>query len=308
MKHSPYVVLILMISLMTACGSERTEKETSSQQSAVTAEAATTGNPRISAMQRSELGYVPAPDLKSELRAELQRIRDWNESEQHDEPVKRLITELYSLFNTLAVTARALDRDSTFAEAIQNEQNRFSEAVRTRDTDAGRIMNGLTSCYGMYALLAKMKFFGQTAKQNEIQNIHNMTIKMFKPEVPALKAAAAIAEACYNLTELIMLEIDSDGRFAGAFEHIERQYNQGLSVAKSEEDHFLNGIFRTFEISQLWAISLNPEREDAISSANTGVGNESAQADDVGTQMAIAVKYLYLISFMIAEDTIELTL
>ncbi|PLX32479.1 MAG: hypothetical protein C0600_02545 [Ignavibacteria bacterium] len=308
MKRVTILLVVLFGSFVTACGGERNDEGTSRQQSAVTPQAATTSNPRVQALQRADLGYVPLPDLKAKLLEDLQAISAWRAKEQHDAPIPRLITELYSLFNTLTVTARALDRDSTFATYILTEREKFSEAEQLRSSDAGRIMNGMTGTYAMYALLAKMKFYGQAEKQAEIQKIHDATVKTFKPEIPAVEAAAAISDACYSLTELIMEEIDSEGHFVGAFEHIERQYNQGVSVAKSEEDHFINGMFRTFEISQLWAMSLNAERKEDISKMNSGVSTESARAEDVGTQMAIAVKYLYLISFMIAEDTIELTL
>jgi hypothetical protein len=166
----------------------------------------------------------------------------------------------------------------------------------------------MTGTYEVYALLAKMKFLGREDKQKEIQEINDRTIKSFRPEVPAIEAAAAIAEACYDLTHMIMTEIDSEGRFTEAFKQIERQYQQGVQVAKKEEDHFINGIYRTFEISQMWAIALNPTREDDVAKMSAGISDETAEAENVGTQMGIAVRYLYFISYIIAEDTVALTL
>ncbi|MDT8325621.1 MAG: hypothetical protein RRA94_16015, partial [Bacteroidota bacterium] len=259
-------------------------------------------------MQSKALGYRPDPAKKRELQEELLDIAQARKANESDEPIPTMINELTSLFRTLSVTARALDREGKFRDEIQAELTRFNGTDAVRSDEGGKIMNAMSGVYQMYALLAKMKFLGQPEKQEEIQEINDITVKSFRPGAPAVDAAAAIADACYNLTSMIMQEIDSENRFDAAFTHIERQYEQGVQVAKKEEDHYINGMFRTFEISQLWALSLNPEREDDVSKMNQGVSDESAEAETVGTQMGIATRYLFFISYVIAEDTVELTL
>lgn len=336
MRQTSLLPLLFLLMIMTACGGERdgattgrsdavtgsnetvaaanlTSGENASTDSAVSdaqqpGASSSDGGSSIAFLQRPELGYRADPVLKDSLQEKLAEIIRWRKTAPRDEPLERMITELYALFNTLTVTAAALDREERFRSEIRKEIAQFNSTNIEQDDDAGSIMNGMTGVYSMYALLAKMKFYGQEEQQAVIQEINDETAATFKPDIPVVKAAAAIADACYTLTLMIMDNIDSEDRFDEAFTQIERQYTHGRQVAKREEDHFINGIFRTFEISQIWALSLNPDRRDDVSKMNQGVSDESAEAEKVGTQMAIAVKYLFLISFTIAEDTVELTL
>jgi hypothetical protein len=304
-----FPVLFFALSMMTACGSEKSDINAKQHHDAhIAAPQSLVDTTPILDVQRAELGYKPSPGLKIALRAELVAIQRWRTGAKQDEPIPKLITELNSLFKALTITARALDRDSSFASDIRVEMKKFDAVDKVQTGDASRIMNGMTGVYAMYALLAKMKFMGQAEKQAAIQKIHDSTVKTFAPEIPAVEAAASIADACYKLTEMIMEEIDSENRFDEAFRQIERQYSHGVNVAKKEEDHFINGMFRTFEISQLWALSLNSARSEDISLINANISDESSEAENVETQMGIAVKYLFMISYVIAQDTVELTL
>lgn len=322
---------LLFCILMTACGNDRgsdaasaTPGEYSEESGTSAAMRASTDSANLRAadpagnaspiasiafLQKPELGYRANPALKDSLKQTLAEILRWRNSAPKNKPMDRMITNLYALFNTLTVTARALDHEGRFSSEIRDEIRKFRSTDDTRgESEAGRIMNGMTGVYSMYALLAKMKFLGRETEQNTIQEINDETVATFKPEVPVVEAAAAIADACYTLTTMIITDIDSENRFEKAFTQIERQYLQGKQVAKRDEDHFINGIFRTFEISQLWALALNPGRVEDVREMNQGVSDESAESENVGTQMAVAVKYLFLISFTIAEDTVELTL
>ncbi|MCB2204360.1 hypothetical protein KQI65_06380 [bacterium] len=309
------VFSLLFLGFITACGSDTRDHESATDGGNASAAAtdstpaaepasATPSNP----MQRAELGYHPDPALKKQLQAELLDIATTRKQNESDEQIPAMINELTSLFRSLSVTARALDRHGDFQKEINTEISRFRQAEVEKTDDAAKIMNAMSGVYQMYALLAKMKFLGQPEKQEEIQKINDITVQNLRPGSQAVEAAASIADACYNLTSMIMQDIDSENRFAKAFEQIERQYQQGIRVAKKEEDHYINGMFRTFEVSQLWALSLNPEREKDVAKMNKGVSDESAEAETVGTQMNVATRYLFFISYIIAEDTVELTL
>lgn len=253
-------------------------------------------------------GYEKNPELKLKLLTELESIRNFNLKGDRSSEIQTLITELSSLCRTLAVTAYALNRGGAFTGEIDSDLEKFNSADRSRSDDAGKIMNGMSGVYGMYALLAKMKFVGQKEKQAEIQTIHDQTIETLKPDAPAVEAAAAISDACYELSTMIIRDIDTEKRYEKAFEQIDRQYQQGVRVAKKQEDFFINGMFRTFEVSQLWLLSINSGASEKISELNDGVSSESAEATNVGMQMGIAVQYLFLISYLIAQDTVNLTL
>ncbi len=248
------------------------------------------------------------PVLKKTLRAELEALRKDNAAGSRSSDIQTLITELNSLSRALGITARALDRNSMFATEIRTELRKLAETDRERQDEAGRIMNGMSGVYGMYALLAKMKFVGNAEMQTEIQKIHDGTVTALRPDAPAVDAAAAIAEACYALSTMIIKDIDSEQRYVKAFAQIDEQYERGVRVGKKQEDLFINGMFRTFEVSQLWLLSINPRAGQSISELNEGVSADSGEATNVGMQMGIAVKYLFLISYLIAQDTVNLTL
>ncbi len=309
MRFTRYFLLLFLFAMMTACGSDKQDRagNTASVADGQPAPAAVEQT-AIQSAQRPELGYRPDAELKQQLQAELLDIAQSRKANASDEAIPTMINELRSLFRSLSVTARALDRSGSFGGEIRAQIARFDAADRKEGRDGAKIMNGMLGAYEMYALLAKMKFLGQADRQKDIQEINDITAQNLRPGAPAIEAAAALADACYNLTLMIMLEIDSEQRYAAAFTHIERQYKQGMEVAKKEEDHFINGMFRTFEISQLWALSLNPDREKEVSEMNQGVSSESAEAESVGTQMSVAARYLFFISYIIAEDTVALTL
>lgn len=248
------------------------------------------------------------PELKKELLERLEAIRNSNETGMRGSEVQTLITELSSLTRVLAVTARVLDRNGVFAEAIRDELGRFEQGAKSQNDEAVRILNGMTGVYSMYAILAKMRFVGIEERQLEIQDIHDRTVAALRSESPVVETAAAIADACYELSSMIIRDIDSEGRYDKAFTQIELQYEQGLRVAKKREDVFINGMFRTYEISQLWLLSINPKATDVITQLNASVSEDSGSATNVGMQMGIAAGYLFLISYLIAQATVNIML
>lgn len=289
---------------MSACSSEHARNDAPPQQGSVPP----SGSPAGSALQQNAQPRQD-PERKKELLARLESIRKDNAAGKRDSEIQTLITELSSLTRALGVTALALDRSGAFAEEIEGEISKFEKTDRQKkEDDAGRIMNGMSGVYGMYALLAKMRFVGQAERQQEIQEIHDETVSALRGDTPAVKAAAAIAEACYALSSMIIRDIDSDHRYDKAFEQIDRQYQQGSNVANKQEDIFINGMFRTFEVSQLWLLSINPKASELITQLNAGVSEDSERATNVGMQMGIAAKYLFQISYLIARDTVQLTL
>lgn len=306
MLHRSLLLTAFLLMGMTACGSEHRQDAPSriAGDGQVQAEAASGS---VSVSPGGSTGLKPGgdPERKRELLAQLEQIRRANEAGKRDNEVQTLITELSALARVLGITAEVLDRDGAFAAEIGEERRRFSEGTRARSDDAGRILNGMSGVYGMYALLAKMRFVGSEEKQAEIQDIHDRTVETLTADSPVVEAAAAIADACYELSGMIIRDIDSEARYEKAFAQIELQYRQGARVASKREDVFINGMFRTYEISQLWLLSINPKATDLITELNAGVSEDSGSATNVGMQMGVAAKYLFMISYLIAQATVN---
>ena len=297
----PFVLLFLFMA-MSACSSDRGPAPDN------TAARAPGTAPSGSGDAAAPSAGQAQSERKQALLATLDKIRRSNLDGSRTDEVKTLITELTSLTRVLGVTARALDRSGAFEAEISAELAKFNDAEKARSDDAGRILNGMSGVYGMYALLAKMRFAGQEERQAEIQEIHDATVTTLTTNAPVVEAAAAIAEACYSLSSMIIRDIDSEGRYDKAFTQIELQYQQGKRVANKQEDVFINGMFRAYEVSQLWLLSINPKATDVITDLNAGVSEDSGNATNVGMQMGVAAKYLFLISYLIAQDTVNLML
>lgn len=289
----------------TACDKHVTadkDKSTAVEQSSMATARAASADDSIRVPQ------VTDPKLKAELQKELKQIIAARSAAKRPDEIQSMIADLQSLFKVLTVTARALDKSGGFSKEIQNEISRFRSSDQRVKDDAGRIMNGLTGVYGMYAILAKMRFVGRAEQQQQIQGIHNATAAMFKPDIQAVRAAAAIAKSIYMLSMMVMRDIDSEGLYIEAFEQIDARYQDGNKVSEMDEDRYINGVFRTFEVSQLWALWMNPTQRAKISDLTGEIASKSSQAGSVGEQMSVATEYLYRISLHIAAETVSLTL
>jgi hypothetical protein len=300
-----YSLLLFCIMLLsaTACGRETGETEHPAH--------IAKDNPAQTVEATDDSVRVPRvadPKLKADLQKELKQIIAGRNAAQRPDEIQSMIVDLKALFHVLTVTARAFDKQGDFTNEIQAETGRFRKSDASVTDDAGRIMNGLTGVYNMYAILAKMRFVGREEQQQQIQGIHNATAAMFKPDIQAVRAAAAIARSVYMLCTMIMRDIDSEGLYIEAFEQIEDRYKEGNKVSGMDEDRYINGVFRTFEVSQLWALWMNPAERSKISGLTGEIAAKSARAESVGVQMSVATEYLYRISLHIAAETVSLTL
>ena len=72
--------------------------------------------------------YTGDPELRKKLLGDLDVIRRTNLDASRSTDIQTLITELYSLCQTLGVTARALDNNGAFSSEIDTELKRFKTA------------------------------------------------------------------------------------------------------------------------------------------------------------------------------------
>ena len=303
MFHFVHIVLALL--LFSGCG-KSSEAEKSATADVSSSQQQTSPEKRSGSLD--QYVYEADPDKKAILIKELREIKKFHDSGPEEDDAKIMIHAATSLMRTLAVTAKALDKDEVFRQDIDREIQRFEKENLQRDDLAGKIMNGMVGIYSMYSTLGKMKFLGSPEGQEKIQSIHDSTVAKFHPDIQAIEGAARVAESCYKLSKLIMQEIDSEDLYSEAFLQIQSQFEKGLDVAMTPEDRYVNGMFRTFEVSQLWELFLDPPKRDNISDLNTSLQSMISGSDKIGTHMAIATEFLYRISYMIAVSTVQLTL
>ncbi len=297
--------IVLALLLISGCG-KSSESEKSDTVDVRSSQRQSSADMRSGPLE--QYVYEADPDKKEILIEELRAIKRFRDSGPEENDAKIMIHAATSLMKTLAVTARALDKDEVFQQDIDLEIQRFEKENLSQDDLAGSIMNGMVGIYSMYSTLGKMKFLGNPEGQAKIQSIHDSTVAKFHPDIQAIEGAARVAESCYKLCTLIMEEIDSEDLYTETFAQIQLQYERGLDVAVTPEDRYINGMFRTFEVSQLWGLFMDPPKRQDISDLNTSLQKMVSGSEKIGTHMAIATEFLYRISYMIAVSTVQLTL
>ncbi|HOJ02996.1 MAG TPA: hypothetical protein PK916_03235 [Bacteroidota bacterium] len=311
MNRRSLLLLIVLFLSGTACGGDRGDNAAQGDTpTAETRDKNTALLPPDDSVATPAAGRVAIKDsvLRNELLARLDRIERDRRAAQKADAVETMVVDLDALFEVLTVTARALDTQKDFRDQIDSEVKRFHGSVGSASSTPVRLMNAMSGVYAMYALLAKMRFVGRGAMQDQIQSIHDATVKVLKPDSKPVHTAAVIATSAYRLSRMIIQDIDSKGLYSKAFDSIEERYAQGNNVAKQDEDRYINGVFRTFEVSQLWALTINPAKRSTIKDISSGITSASEEAENVGEQMMVATEYLYKISHFIAGETVTLTL
>jgi hypothetical protein len=220
---------------------------------------------------------------------------------------QRLIHAEYGTCKTLTILIRSLDSSAIVHKEVREEEMRLLHEDSTRGGAAGKIVNGMTGIYSLYGLLYKMRFGQDTAGLAMYDRIHDDVIKKMRREVQAIEAVAAMARGVYEMSSAIVRDIDKDSLYAGQFALVAQQNDEGMHNAETDEDRFLNGIYRTFEVCQLWALYLDPTNKEEVSHLLREMFTMSKKAEGVGAQLAVGMEYLYKIHDLIARRSIHLS-
>jgi hypothetical protein len=244
-------------------------------------------------------------EKSTKLKTALDRVMASMESSAGMEDADRLIHAEYSYFKSLSVIARSLDVDDQFRGEINEEEKRLAREDSTRAGQAGRITNGMLGIYSMYGIVYRMHFGYDEAKMKILDDINRSVIAKMRPKIPAIEAVAVMSASVFKMSLAIMRDIDRDSLYAASFELIEQQNEEGNTAAETDEDRFLNGLYRTFEVSQLWALSLDPSKRVEISELNKKLAAETQKSGSIARQMAVAMEHLYKIHDFIARRILQ---
>jgi hypothetical protein len=218
-----------------------------------------------------------------------------------EEEVDRLINACYAADRTLGTIVRAMDRNDLFSAEIREEDRRFVREDSTRLGKAGKTVNGVLGIYSCYGLMYRMRFGHDEAAMAELDRRETALKSKMRPKIPAIEALAAMSDGIFHMARAIVGSFAPDSMLAGGFEVIEQNYADGQKAAESDEDRFLNGVYRTFEVCQLWALLLDPSKREEISKLNQQMFAEGKSADTVERQMTISMLYFYKMHLLIAR-------
>lgn len=217
---------------------------------------------------------------------------------------EHLISSEQAAFAALAVTARALDNTGMYGAEIVAEQRRLEEESAAAAGKARRITNGMVSLYTLYGIVYKMRFNDDDERMRVLEEMNTRVVGSLKTAKVAIEPVALMAESMYMLVRDIMRTIDRDSLYREAFLTIEGQYQSGREAAETEEERYISGMYRIFEISQLWALFIDPTLRERLSALNKELAGHVTSTLEVGEQMAWATEYVARINEMIARATI----
>lgn len=221
-----------------------------------------------------------------------------------DDVSEHLIAAERAAFEALVVTARALDNTGMYGDEVLAERQKLHAADSLRSTNARRITDGVVSLYTLYGIVYKMRFNDDDERMRRLDEMNTRVITSLKTSTVAIEPVALMAESMYLLVRDIMRTIDRDSLYAEAFLTIEEQFEAGRRAAETEEERYLSGMYRVFEISQLWALFIDPSAREKISALNKELAAHVTSTLDAGPQMAFATEYVARINAMIAQATI----
>lgn len=221
---------------------------------------------------------------------------------------ERIITAEFGTFKLLVIVGRAMDRAGKFGIEINEHERQFNLMDQKSSDPAKKIVNGFTAIYSMYSTLASM--YAQNMKKKDsllkvIEDIQSGVRDKMHSKISAMEIVAHASMASYRLVDLALREADTSEVLNEAFESIHSTFLEGDRVAMTDEDRFLNGVFRVFELSQLWAYAVDPYAKDDINKLQTDIVIQSRAAQQIDEQIAIALEHLYSITHIIAVGYIK---
>ncbi len=223
---------------------------------------------------------------------------------------RRLINAQYATFRTLTTLALILDRKDVYRSDILREQDMVLSKTNLKADNQKQLLNGITGMYTMYNVIYKMAFATDTVRISELVSIHDSIVHSIHASMPLFQALNTFSRSVYSMSRSVVQAVDTTGHLAGAIVKYDKMYEDGEKIARDEEDRFLNSIYRTFHMHELWAIYSAPADQRKASVMSSALF-EATQDDKVKSkveQIIIAMEYLYRITERLTLNLLRLFL
>ncbi len=254
------------------------------------------------------LQILSSAEQKQRLNKILNQITLTYKKHKTKDANERIINAEFGTFKLLVIVGRAMDRAGKFGIEINEHERQFKLMDQRGSDPAKKIVNGFTAIYSMYSTVASM--YAQNMKKKDsllkvIEDIQSGVRDKMHGKISAMEIVAHASMASYRLVDLTLREADTSEVLNEAFESIHSTFLEGDRVATTDEDRFLNGVFRIFELSQLWAYAVDPYAKDDINKLQTDIVTQSRAAQQIDEQIAIALEHLYSITHIMAVGYIK---
>lgn len=251
---------------------------------------------------------VKTRQLKKRLLGTLDKVATTVKASKDTSDADRIANASYATFKALAALARAWDPKGEFSAMIDAEERNFIREDSTRKGKAGKILNGTLGMHAMYKILYSMRYAGNEARMHAVDSMDAAITRKMQSGAQGIAIVAVAANNVYGMVRAIIEDMDREQFFAGHLEQVGQVYAEGAGSAQTDEDRFLNGLYRTFEVSQVWALMLEPKQRTALSEMNRQLIGRTRQREGVGNQMASGMEFLYTITAYITRTTIDRSL
>ena len=220
---------------------------------------------------------------------------------------ERIIIAGNSTFRLLMIIGRAIDRSSLYASQIAEHRTKFDAQYKSAKEPAKKMVNGFVSMYSMYGTIATMytRAGKNTVLVNEIDEIEEAVQQKMHAKISAMEITSTVGAAGYKLLALTLREADTSGVLKESLTSVQQNYTEGEKVAESDEDRFLNAVFRMFELSHLWAFAIDQTAKESLNKLYASVIEKSKAAEEIGEQIAVAVEHLYYATHAIAMGYVK---
>lgn len=250
---------------------------------------------------------LSAQEQKKKMQAEMNSVTIAYQKFKPKTTNDKIINDEYSTFKLLLIIGKTIDRTGLFSTEMNDHFTKFTGRDKKNKDAGGKIVNGFAAIYSMYGTIANMYTQGGTKDKliKEIDEVEESVQNKMHKNISAMEAVASMSIASYTLLHIALREADTSGVLIESMETIRNSFIEGEKVAESDEDKFLNGIFRLFELSQLWAFAIDPYSKENLSTLQNAIVAKSRAAEKMDDQISVAVEHLYYVTHIIAQGFLK---
>lgn len=304
-----FLTPLLSLTLLAGCGGRRQDSPSARAGTAFPRTDSTDRAKKRTAVTAGDdtLITISADEQRRRLSEELKQIAASYGKTRAAEPTERIVKAEYGIFRLLMVAGKVLDKQGLFLDEIDEHARQFNDGDRKSNQIANKIVNGVTSVYSMYGTLAAMYAVdpGKGVVKQELEAIRTQVQSRMHAKISAMEITASMAMASYKMLHIMLREADADRALTESLDGVQKAYAEGDRLAQTDEDRFLNGVFRTFELSQVWAFVVDPPAKQDIQNVLNDVIMKSQKAEKIDEQIAIAAEHLYAMTNLVAAGLVK---
>lgn len=223
---------------------------------------------------------------------------------------RRLINAQLAMFRAMSNMALVLDRQHIYHAEVKKEQQLLLSRAGQRAEPQKQLLSSITGIYTMYNVVYKLAFVEDTVKIGELVAIHDSIVHSIQGSMQLFQALNTFSKSIYSMSRSVVQAVDSTGHLAGAIVQYDKLYEDGEKIALDEEDRFLNSVYRTFHMHELWAIYSAPpdQRKASLMSTSLFTDTRAKSVESKVEQIVIAMEYLYRITDRLVLNLLRLFL